>query len=599
MPGAAENAGQSAGSRHDIRDDGDNGATSADRRSGDLSLGHDAGHSSAMLSEIVRGAGEAPSPGAPTPAPTTPQTRHNHDQQHVRETEEEQQQPAHTSQPSPPSTSTPASAAPPSSAASPTEHATDDVRRCWICYSDETEDPTPKPVWRHPCPCALTAHEPCLLDWLADLESPAARRRHGGGAGHGGQLRPRARIYCPQCKAEIVVRRPRNWFVDAVRALEGAAARLLAPGIVGALVGVVWAGCCLHGLYAFRLVFGAADAHRRLMAGPGLLRRLRVNLGLPLIPVVLVCARTRWADRALPAVSWMVYFMLGRTIIVSRGGVAQVGAGGAVGGHRLWPPGPALTFAALPVLRNVYNTLLYRLFGQAERRWIAAVRPRATEPLDERQALPQRQQQHEVEEEQEAVEQQDAEQVDADEIVAFNLQIQLNFGMDNDDDDAVIVDAEEERRGEGEGGNAPQAQAPVPAAAAAAAPAPVGGGGGAAAAVAAEPVLYGNIAETVLGALAFPAVASGMGSLLKLVLPPAWTSLGVAATAASTSAAARRAAAPPSGLLQTKWGRSVVGGCLFVLLKDLARLYCRWKIAQSHRQRRVLDYDRRLKRVVE
>ena len=44
------------------------------------------------------------------------------------------------------------------------------------------------------------------------------------------------------------------------------------------------------------------------------------------------------------------------------------------------------------------------------------------------------------------------------------------------------------------------------------------------------------------------------------------------------------------GLLQEKWGRSLVGGCLFVVVKDAVGLYVRWKMAQMHRGRRVLDY---------
>jgi len=49
----------------------------------------------------------------------------------------------------------------------------------------------------------------------------------------------------------------------------------------------------------------------------------------------------------------------------------------------------------------------------------------------------------------------------------------------------------------------------------------------------------------------------------------------------------------PTGLLQTRWGRSVVGGCLFVVIKDMVRVYCRWRMAVSFRERKVLDYDRK------
>lgn len=47
----------------------------------------------------------------------------------------------------------------------------------------------------------------------------------------------------------------------------------------------------------------------------------------------------------------------------------------------------------------------------------------------------------------------------------------------------------------------------------------------------------------------------------------------------------------PTGFLQTRWGRSLVGGCLFVGMKDAVMLYVRWKMAQNHRRRKVLDHD--------
>ncbi|PIG87397.1 RING finger domain protein [Aspergillus arachidicola] len=95
-----------------------------------------------------------------------------------------------------------------------------------------------------------------------------------------------------------------------------------------------------------------------------------------------------------------------------------------------------------------------------------------------------------------------------------------------------------------------------------------------------------NLADIILGALAFPAISASMGGLLKYVLPKAWT--------AAPSALERSR----PGLLQTRWGRSVVGGCAFVLLKDALVLYCRWKLAQTHRRRRVLNYDKAKKQVV-
>ena len=81
---------------------------------------------------------------------------------------------------------------------------TNDLRKCWICFSDESEDTPMSSEWRSPCPCALTAHEACLLDWIADVEAP--NRARG---------RP-SKIECPQCKSEIIVARPKSYVIEAV-----------------------------------------------------------------------------------------------------------------------------------------------------------------------------------------------------------------------------------------------------------------------------------------------------------------------------------------------------------------------------------------------
>ena len=90
--------------------------------------------------------------------------------------------------------------------------------KCWICFADETEDTPTSSEWRSPCPCALTAHESCLLDWVADLENPLNRKSPGP-----------PKIECPQCKAKITIARPRSFVVEGVRAVQRATARFVLP----------------------------------------------------------------------------------------------------------------------------------------------------------------------------------------------------------------------------------------------------------------------------------------------------------------------------------------------------------------------------------
>lgn len=91
-------------------------------------------------------------------------------------------------------------------------------RKCWICFADETEDTPTSSEWRSPCPCSLTAHESCLLDFVADLEAPQNRKSYGP-----------PKIECPQCKAKITIARPRSLIVEGVRAVQRATARFILP----------------------------------------------------------------------------------------------------------------------------------------------------------------------------------------------------------------------------------------------------------------------------------------------------------------------------------------------------------------------------------
>jgi len=421
----------------------------------------------------------------------------------------------------------------------------EEPRKCWICYMDETEDTPLNSEWRSPCPCALTAHEACLLDWLADLENPRSRNRNGRAA----------KMLCPQCKSEIVVSRPRSLIVDLVRSVERLAGRLVLPGMVFTLAGTIWAGCCAHGVYSMYLVFGTEDARRIIEDSadgswsPGL------NLGLPLIPLVLIFSRTRYAEGLLPAIPVLFF--------------ATHNPGGHEPDIDLWPPSAAMTFAALPYVKSFYNAFYERFFGKLERKWIAEVQPRAGEEGADDGA------------------QQDqgggggrvalGNVGDGQILMEIDLELQVGIGDANEEPEQHPpgLPAGENQQGAG-GAQGEQAQNGQDQ-------------DGQILGRRQDDLIHetSNLADTVLGALLFPAISASMGGLLKLILPKSWTT-------------------PPPllerggkvGLLQSRWGRSVVGGCLFVLLKDALVLYCRWKLAQTHRKRRVLNYDRTKKQVV-
>ncbi|MCJ1286953.1 hypothetical protein MMC26_006300 [Xylographa opegraphella] len=395
----------------------------------------------------------------------------------------------------------------------------DEPRKCWICFADETEDTPESSAWRSPCPCALVAHESCLLDWVADLEAPTSRKRLGAPT----------KIQCPQCKKDLTIARPRSYVVEGVNAAERVAGKLVLPGIFATLAGSLFTGCWIHGLSSVYLIFGRDDFKYLMGVDSGEGISAKWGIGLPLVPVVLVLSRTSIADNILPVLPILFF-------------ATQLPDGHA-GPMELWPPSAAMTIATLPYVRGAYNEFYKRVFAAREQRWLKEVQPRAGETNDGVQNDgPGRDN--------------DGDHDDAN--IAFQLDLELQIFEEEE--------PQPQQPGQGaaqEGGevNADQGQNQRPAPQA--------------------PNLListNRVADAVVGALCFPVIASVMGKLIEVGLPRSWT---------VPSGVRHR-----PGLLQTRWGRSIIGGCLFVVMKDTLLLYSRYRIAQDHRKRRVVDYDR-------
>lgn len=100
--------------------------------------------------------------------------------------------------------------------------------------------------------------------------------------------------------------------------------------------------------------------------------------------------------------------------------------------------------------------------------------------------------------------------------------------------------------------------------------------------------LLSSVSNSVVSALILPGVSFAMGEALRLVLPKAWT-----ASASRTPWTLYAGPGGRPGLLQQQWGRSLIGGCLFVVLKDAIRVYAKsWRVA-AIRNRRVKNVDRK------
>ncbi|KAF2678487.1 hypothetical protein K458DRAFT_423177 [Lentithecium fluviatile CBS 122367] len=465
------------------------------------------------------------------------------------------------------------------SAAQPPQPDAEEPRKCWICFNDETEDDEFSSEWRSPCPCVLVAHEKCLLDWIADMEAPNARRRAGGNAG---------KILCPQCKSEIRLARPRSVVVDAVRSIERLTGMMLLPGFLFVTATAAYTTMYISGVHTVLQIFGPDDAQRILLPDPqpwtiipSAAARFathrgrdmwRLALGLPMIPAVLVASRTSAADSFLPFLP-LIFF--------ASGGTAQ---------HEMlqltWPPSAAFTVAALPYVRGIYNAYYERVWLPREQRWLKEIQPRAgtedeNDVPDQDGDLPAGHANHPIILEDEFDDGEEVVEIEVD----FDIFADWNNGGAVDNNNAVENPPVPIARGPGpidappladdeNNGNQNQDAAPAPN-------------------VPQHPAQVRrqrvrrernigfsttNLADTILGALIFPTIAAAVGQALNQVLPKSWVT--------------PPKYGKPTGFLQTRWGRSILGGCLFVGMKDAVLLYVRWRMAQNHRMRRVLDYDR-------
>jgi hypothetical protein len=444
----------------------------------------------------------------------------------------------------------------------PSRSSTFGIKKCWICICDSTEDdPNHPPRWRSPCTCNLTAHEACLLDWVADLENPKSRR--GG---------PPKKIQCPQCKSEIKIARPQSVVLSGVRAWDRLTGTLTLPGMAAVLGGTIWAGCFYHGLHSVRVVFGEADAFF-------ILRRASRHWGwlsaYALIPMSLISARTNYADFVLPGSTVFLF----ATQLTEKFALDWT----------IWPPRPSTVFGCLPVVRNCYNYLYEKAFGNLNRKWIQEIQPRQDSNEEER---------NEAGQGNEAGAAAD-DIADGDVVLEFNLEI----GVEDNEEDEQQQDQRGDRRPEQREAQPAEGNAAPPPAAGAAAAAANNNPPENANANAAQnnnnnnppPALLNRrpneiISDTstiflnTLGALLFPSIAAGMGELLFHTLPLSWVKASPRAIVFGNKGREQ--------LLRTKWGRSVVGGCLFVVLKDALVMYVKWRMARNHRGRRIMDWDR-------
>jgi hypothetical protein len=133
----------------------------------------------------------------------------------------------------------------------------EEISRCWICQQESTED-APGTEWRTPCPCSLTAHDSCLLEWIIAEEAPRP-----------GELAATRHIVCPQCHAEIKIERPRDYVVLATESIQRVAKSLVIPAALSSLFACFYSGFLMYGINSLQMVFGHDEAYRIIASAGG------------------------------------------------------------------------------------------------------------------------------------------------------------------------------------------------------------------------------------------------------------------------------------------------------------------------------------------
>lgn len=88
-----------------------------------------------------------------------------------------------------------------------------------------------------------------------------------------------------------------------------------------------------------------------------------------------------------------------------------------------------------------------------------------------------------------------------------------------------------------------------------------------------------DLVNGVVSALTFPLVCWASGEVLRHTLPSSWVT--------------RPNPRVVTGLLQEQWGRSLVGGAVFIVARDMANLYTKHRQVEVRKHRRVRNVPRR------
>ncbi|EPE09077.1 hypothetical protein F503_06853 [Ophiostoma piceae UAMH 11346] len=542
----------------------------------------------------------------------------------------------------------------------------DDTRTCFICLQTPDEDPTA--AWVAPCPCTLTAHQDCLLQWIDgkersgaaindvvdnadnvedvevvdDVNNANANANPGPRPRDRPRLRATRKVRCPACDAPIyTLESPPDFWVHIGDSFANKYKYYFAPHILATMAATMAiAGSSYYGFSMFMSVAGPDKVVAWLAGGRpvdfGMLSRRTVSTSLTgrlfshpadvlwtnaRMALLGLVAPTLLLQRAIPLILYgmtaPVTWVWGLEQTLLRYWRTRTVRGALV---IEWPPSASTVIMALPNISIAYAMAYNSIFGRLEQRLDRAL-GHVLEPYvddnagagaaaadnDNGPAAP------------------DAAQAQApvnpgifglvrrvggavanmvrgnnngpnhhhhnhiDEHIEFQIEVVVGGADDVPDhvhfddrmEEAVVWD---DMLGEAPAAPPPnierrpqqqQQQQQQPQQQPAAAPANDNQ-------IRLFPDQFsirGAIAAST-SQLLLPSIASTMGDLLWLVMPASLTT-------------ARQYSWRRERFLSQRWARSLVGGALFLVLRDLLKLYGKYRRVQTRGLRTVKNYDRK------
>ncbi|OHE92270.1 hypothetical protein CORC01_12439 [Colletotrichum orchidophilum] len=451
----------------------------------------------------------------------------------------------------------------------------DGERRCFICLMDENEVGASESAWVDPCPCTLEGHQDCMIQWVTELE------REG------------KEIRCPVCKVTINIDEPYDPALALSNQIYKSFSRVSPGLILGGIGAGTWVSLAMYGNIAVRVFAGPEATYRfffndRNPRGVPMVNWIHVAI-LPAIAPALVLGSS------FPIVG-NVFFMPAAALY----GVFHM----AKDDHFFsWPPSPQLAAASFPYIRAVYNNLWREFVYPYEKKWerrIAGL-PEPAPQTNNRPNGNRRRRGRNNDGANEAARNVglvggilDA-AIDMLDIPDVEMEVELEEVDVGQEHDIVNLEIHIEEIDEANAAEQENAIGDI----AVAFPGQVPQRGGAQQAAAAQqpaaqpapgaPRQRGiqaslkDVTNAIVSTLLLPVFSAAMGEAIRLALPKRWTS------PAGTFGRFKIR----TGLLQEQWGRNLVGGCMYVVIRDVFRLYTKYRLAKNKPLRKIRNVDRR------